>query len=97
MATRRARLRDEARASGPAAGAVSPTRDHDVNTPHWGRIRLLMVPTLVLVVAVGVGAQTAGAADGCGCHTAVPPTGGAPAAHAPLVGGAGDCTVCHAD
>ena len=32
---------------------------------------------------------------GCDCHTAVPPTNGAPAAHAPYVPSVTACTTCH--
>jgi hypothetical protein len=49
---------------------------------------------LALLVPSSVGATPAAAA--CDCHTATPPTGGAPAAHAPLVGGITECTTCHA-
>lgn len=47
------------------------------------------------LLAGGASAATVRAADGCACHTAVPPTGGAPAAHAPLVVPVSDCTTCH--
>jgi hypothetical protein len=57
---------------------------------------IVMTTVLCLAVAVlGFWAVPALAADGCTCHTAVPPTGGAPAAHDPLVAGVPDCTTCH--
>lgn len=50
----------------------------------------------VLVAAfLGVPAAPALAADSCTCHTAVPPTSGAPAAHAPYVPSVAECTACH--
>ena len=58
------------------------------------KIVLTVVLCLVAAAALGIGAAPALAASGCTCHTAVPPTGGAPAAHAPLVVGV-DCTTCH--
>jgi cytochrome c5 len=61
-----------------------------------GKIVLAMVLCLIAAAALGIGAAPALAADGCTCHTAVPPTDGAPAAHATLVVGV-DCTTCHAD
>jgi hypothetical protein len=58
------------------------------------RRKIVLALLLCLAVAtLGVGAAPALAADGCDCHTAVPPT--ATAAHAPLVAGVSDCTVCH--
>ena len=60
-----------------------------------GKIVLAVVLCLVAAAALGIGAAPALAASGCTCHTAVPPTGGAPAAHAPLVVGVTDCTTCH--
>ena len=58
--------------------------------------RTVRVTVLCLAVAaLGIGAAPAPAADGCDCHTAVPPTGGAPAAHAPLVASVTACTTCH--
>jgi hypothetical protein len=57
------------------------------------RKTLLAAVLCLAVAALGVGAAPAVAADGCDCHTAVPPT--ATAAHAPLVASAPDCTVCH--
>jgi hypothetical protein len=47
--------------------------------------------------ALASGAAPALARDGCDCHTAVPPTNGAPAAHTPFVAIVSDCTVCHTD
>jgi hypothetical protein len=61
-----------------------------------GKIVLAVVLCLVVPAALGIGAAPALAASGCTCHTAVPPTGGAPAAHAPLVVGVA-CTTCHTD
>ena len=56
--------------------------------------RFLLV--FVLVAAfLGVPAAPALAADSCTCHTAVPPTSGAPAAHAPYVPSVAECTACH--
>jgi len=54
-----------------------------------------VVLCLAATAALAIGAAPALAASGCTCHTAVPPTGGAPAAHAPLVVGVTDCTTCH--
>ena len=51
--------------------------------------------SVLLPAALAIGAAPALAADGCDCHTAVPPIGGAPAAHAPFVAGVADCTTCH--
>ena len=59
-----------------------------------GKIVLAIVLCLIAAAALGIGAAPALAADGCTCHTAVPPT--APAAHATLVVGV-DCTTCHTD
>jgi hypothetical protein len=56
---------------------------------------LALVLCLVAVAALATGAAPALATDGCDCHTAVPPTSGAPAAHAPFVAGVSDCTTCH--
>jgi len=56
---------------------------------------LAVVLCLAVAAALGIGAAPAVAADGCDCHTAVPPTGGAPAAHAPLVVSVTACTTCH--
>ena len=57
---------------------------------------VILAAVLCLAVAtLGIGAAPALAADGCTCHTAVPPTGGASAAHAPYVASVTDCTVCH--
>jgi hypothetical protein len=57
-----------------------------------------IVLTVLLCLAtatLGIGAAPALAADGCTCHTAVPPT--ATAAHAPFVTSVSDCTTCHVD
>ena len=60
------------------------------------RRKLLLAVVLGLaVVALAIAAAPALAADGCDCHTAVPPTNDAPAAHAPYVPSITDCTVCH--
>jgi hypothetical protein len=60
------------------------------------RRKIVLAALLCLATAaLGIGAASALAADGCSCHTAVPPTGGAPAAHAPLVVGVTHCTTCH--
>jgi hypothetical protein len=60
------------------------------------RRRIVLVAVLCLaVIALGMGAAPVLAADGCDCHTAAPPTGGAPAAHAPYVASITDCTACH--
>ena len=60
------------------------------------RRKLFLAVVLGLaVVALGIAAAPALAADGCACHTAVPPTNDAPAAHAPYVPSITDCTVCH--
>jgi hypothetical protein len=53
----------------------------------------IFIFSLALLVPSSVGATPAAAA--CDCHTATPPTGGAAAAHAPFVGGIGDCATCH--
>jgi len=58
------------------------------------KIVLAIVLCLIAAAALGIGAAPALAADGCTCHTAVPPTDGAPAVGAPLVVGV-DCTTCH--
>jgi len=58
--------------------------------------KVVLAIVLCLAAALTIGAAPALAASGCTCHTAVPPTGGAPAAHAPLVVGV-DCTTCHVD
>ena len=56
--------------------------------------RFLLV--LVLAVAVlGLLAVPASAAAACTCHTAVPPTNGASAAHAPYVPSVTVCRTCH--
>jgi len=49
------------------------------------RRKIALAIVLCLAAALSIGAAPALAADGCTCHTAVPPIGGAPAAHAPLV------------
>jgi len=59
------------------------------------KIVLTVLLCLATTAALAIGAAPAQAAGGCACHTAVPPTGGAPAAHAPLVVGVTDCTTCH--
>lgn len=43
----------------------------------------------------GMSAAPGLAADSCACHTALPPTSGAPAAHALYVLGVAECTACH--
>jgi len=58
------------------------------------RGKIVLAIVLCLAAALTIGAAPALAASGCTCHTAAPPTGGAPAAHAPLVVGA-DCATCH--
>jgi hypothetical protein len=59
------------------------------------RRTVVLAIVLCLAAALSIGAAPALAADGCTCHTAVPPIGGAPAAHAPLVASVTDCTTCH--
>jgi len=59
------------------------------------KIVLAIVLCLGATAALGIGAAPALAASGCACHTAAPPTDGAPAAHAPLVVGVTHCTTCH--
>ena len=59
------------------------------------RRKIALTVLFCLATAVVIGAAPALAASGCTCHTAVPPTGGAPAAHAPFVVGVADCTICH--
>jgi hypothetical protein len=61
------------------------------------RRTLLRAALLCLAVAgiVVLTATPAMAAGSCDCHTAVPPTGGAPAAHVPSVAAVTDCVVCH--
>ena len=59
------------------------------------RREIVLTVLFCLATALAIGAAPALAASGCTCHTAVPPTGGAPAAHAPLVVGVTDCTTCH--
>jgi len=60
------------------------------------RREIVLTVLFCLATALAIGAAPALAASGCTCHTAVPPTGGAPAAHAPFVVGV-DCTTCHPD
>jgi len=55
---------------------------------------VLTVLFCLATATLGIGVAPALATDGCTCHTAVPPTNGAPAAHAPFVVGV-DCTTCH--
>jgi hypothetical protein len=62
-----------------------------------GKIVLGVVLCLTVVALLGVGAAPAAAQGSCDCHTAVPPTNGAPAAHAPFVASVTDCTTCHKD
>ena len=59
------------------------------------RRKIALAMLLCLAIALAFGASPALAASGCTCHTAVPPTGGAPTAHAPLVASVTDCTTCH--
>ena len=59
------------------------------------RRMIVLAIVLCLAAVLTIGAAPALAASGCTCHTAVPPTGGAPAAHAPLVVGVTLCTTCH--
>ncbi len=59
------------------------------------RRKIVLTVLFCLATALAISAAPALAASGCSCHTAVPPTGGAPAAHAPLVVGVTDCTTCH--
>jgi len=59
------------------------------------RRKIVLAIVLCLFAALTIGAAPALAASGCTCHTAVPPIGGAPAAHAPLVISVTDCTTCH--
>jgi hypothetical protein len=51
---------------------------------------------LAVVATLAIGALPALAQTGCDCHTATPPTNGAPAAHMPFVASVTDCAVCHA-
>ena len=60
------------------------------------RNTVLVAVLCLAVAALGIGAAPAAAADGCDCHTAVPPSGGAPAAHAPFVASVVACSTCHA-
>ena len=55
---------------------------------------VLTVLFCLATAALGIGVAPA-LADGCICHTAAPPTNGAPAAHAPLVVGVTHCKTCH--
>ena len=59
------------------------------------RRKIVLTALLCLATAMAIGAAPSLAASGCTCHTAVPPTGGAPAAHVPFVAAVTDCTVCH--
>lgn len=59
-----------------------------------GRL-LLGVLVLSLAAVLSFAAQPSRADGGCTCHTATPPSGGAPAAHEPFVTGAGACATCH--
>jgi len=59
------------------------------------RRKIVLAVLLCLATALAIGAAPALAASGCTCHIAVPPTDGAPAAHAPLVVGVTHCTTCH--
>lgn len=70
-----------------------PTR----NEGGYMRPRCIALAALLLVglVALGVG-PAAAAAAGCDCHTATPPTNGAPAAHVAFVAGVAECATCHA-
>jgi hypothetical protein len=54
-----------------------------------------VVLCLAATAALAIGAAPAQPRDGCACHTAVPPTNGAPAAHVPYVAGVSACTTCH--
>jgi len=61
------------------------------------RLVLAAVLGLAVVFALGIGVAPALAADGCPtCHT-TPPTGEAPAPHAPFIASVTDCTTCHVD
>jgi hypothetical protein len=57
------------------------------------RRKIVLVVMLGLATALSLGAAPALAADGCNCHTAVPPT--ATAAHEPYVVSVTNCAVCH--
>jgi len=61
----------------------------------YGRVLTVLVLALAFLATLGSGAAPASAQTGCDCHAAVPPAGGAPAAHAPLVASVTECTVCH--
>jgi hypothetical protein len=56
---------------------------------------LALTVCLAVGAALAMGAAPALAADGCDCHTTVPPSPGAQAAHAPFVAGVNDCSTCH--
>ena len=56
--------------------------------------KIVLAILLCLATAWTIGATPAAAQAACDCHTAVPPTNGAPAAHAPLVVGV-NCATCH--
>jgi hypothetical protein len=58
---------------------------------------LAVVLCLAAAAMLVIAAAPALAQTGCDCHTAVPPTNGAPAAHAPFVASVTDCTTCHVD
>jgi len=59
------------------------------------KLVLAIVLCLAVAAALSLGVAPALAADTCTCHTAMPPTGGAPAAHTPFVAGVAACTICH--
>ncbi len=59
------------------------------------KLVLAAVLCLAAVALLGIAAAPAAAQGSCDCHTAVPPTNGAPAAHAPYVASVTNCTVCH--
>ena len=61
------------------------------------RSKIILATVLCLAVAaLGIGATPGLAAGGCSCHTTVPPTSGAPAAHTPFVASVTTCAPCHA-
>jgi hypothetical protein len=86
---------------GPAASAsivlghAPPLQRGEVITlkRNHRRCGVLTILALGLVVALGLGAGPALAADGCDCHTVEPLT--APAAHTPYVAAVTDCATCH--
>jgi hypothetical protein len=61
------------------------------------KLAVVLVLCLSVAALLGIAAAPAAAQDGCDCHTLVPPTNGAPAAHAPYVASVTECTACHAD